>query len=151
MKKIFLSLAIAAAVFSSASAYAAGAGPGFLVKEAFAREFAGIKEVKWKPLGQEDIYEASFIFKNEELHAYFSEEGVFLGTTRQISRSQLPILVTMALENKYGYAKIATVFEYSMINDLAYYITLYSEKGSLIVKAAGSGQLTVYKRIKQKG
>jgi hypothetical protein len=149
MKKIILSLTLAAAILTSGFAYAAEGNPGTAVKDAFSREFAQIKDVKWDMVNKEGIYQATFIFNNESLQAFFTEEGDFLGTTRLITKSQLPILVTRELDKKYADAMIRTVFEHSMTDGLAYYITLVTKKGAIIVKATGNGELTVHQRSRQ--
>jgi hypothetical protein len=148
MKKIALSLALAVAILSSGFSYAAETNPSSLVKEAFSKEFAQIKDVKWGIVGKEGIYQANFTFNNESVQAFFTEEGEFLGTSRQVSKSQLPILIARGLDKSYPAADIRSVFEYSMKDGLAYYITLMTSKGAMVVKAAGNGELTVHQRSK---
>lgn len=149
MKKIALSLAIAAAILSSGFTYAAETNPSNFIKEAFSKEFAQIKEVKWDIVGKDGIYQANFTFNNESLQAFFTEDGEFLGTNRQISKAQLPILIARELNKAYPEADIRAVFEYSMKDGLAYYVTLTTSKGAMVVKATGNGELTVRQRSKQ--
>ncbi len=148
MKKIILSMALAVAVLGSAFATPADREPSVIVKEAFSKEFTGIKEVQWNNVPGEGIYEAKFTFNNETLQAYFTTEGEFLGTTRLISQSRLPVLVANELAKQYPNAHVVSVFEHSMPESLAYYITVTTEKGGLALKATGNGELTVYKRYK---
>lgn len=150
MKKIIISLTLAAAVLTTGTIYAAGSNPNPAVKEAFAKEFAQIKEVKWDVVTKNGsgIYQANFTFNNESLQAFFTEEGEFLGTTREITKSQLPILVIRELDKKYGEATIRTVYEHSMTDGIAYYINMVTEKGAMIVKATGNGELTVRQKLK---
>jgi hypothetical protein len=151
MKKIILSLAIAAATFSSVNTFAADKNPALVIpnasiKQAFTKEFAQIKDVAWTTLSKDGVYEAKFTFNNEELQAFFTEDGEFLGTTRQIQKSQLPILVVTELEKQYTDARVATIFEYSKKDGIAYYITLATNKGAMVIKANGNGELSVYKK-----
>ena len=141
-----LSLAISAALLTSATVFAADKAPGVSVKQAFTREFSQAKDVQWTTVNNGGVYQAKFIFNNESLQAFFTEEGEFLGTTRQVTKSQLPILVVTALEKQYPDTRVATIFEYSKTDGLAYYITLVNAKGGTIVKATGSGELSVYKK-----
>ena len=97
-------------------------------------------------MNKEGVYQAKFIFNNETLQAFFTEEGEFLGTTRQILASQLPILVAAGLNKEYADARVVTIFEYSKKDGTDYYITLVTKKGAMIVKANGSGELTVHQR-----
>jgi hypothetical protein len=151
MKKIAFSLAIAAAVLSTGFTYAAEPNPtkpSKLVKEAFSKEFAQIKDVKWGQVGKEGIYQANFSFNNEAVQAFFTEEGEFLGTNREVTKSQLPILIARELDKSYPDADIRSIFEYSMKDGLAYYVTIMTGKGAMIVKATSNGELTVRQRSK---
>jgi hypothetical protein len=151
MKKIILSLTISAALLSSVATFAAdkrpdATEPGATVRQAFTKEFSQIKDVEWTTLNKEGVYQAKFTFNNEDLQAFFYEEGDFLGTTRQIQKSQLPIVVVTELEKQYAGDRVATIFEYSKKDGLAYYITLASNKRAMVIKATGNGELSVYKK-----
>jgi len=146
MKKIFLSLTLSAALLSSAFTYAANNEPNFKVKQAFSSEFTQVKNVEWIVMDKEGVYQAKFIFNNETLQAFFTEDGEFLGTTRQVLKSQLPISVASGLEKQYGGARVISIFEYSKKDGLDYYITLTTDKGAMIVKATGNGEFSVYKK-----
>jgi hypothetical protein len=148
MKKIALSLALVAAILSTGFTYAAAPNPSNRVKEAFSKEFAHIKDVKWDLVGKDGIYLANFTFNSESVQAFFTEEGEFLGTNRQISKQQLPILIARELDKSYPDADIRSVFEYSMKDELAYYLTIMTSKGAMVIKATGNGELTVRQRTK---
>src|ERR1700733_10086840 len=114
MKKIILSFTIAAALLSSSFTYAANKEPGLKepstkAKQAFNSEFAKVTDVEWTTMSKEGVYQAKFTFNNESLQAFFTEEGDFLGTTRQITKSQLPILVLNQLGKKYADAHVVTI------------------------------------------
>ncbi|MEO5683322.1 MAG: hypothetical protein ABIQ88_11815 [Chitinophagaceae bacterium] len=146
MKKIILSITLSAALLSSAFTYAADNDPGLKVKQAFTSEFTQAKNISWTMINKEGLYQAAFTFNNESLQAFFTEEGEFLGTTRQVLKSQLPILVASGLEKQYAEARIITIFEHSKKDGLNYYITLVNNKGAFIVKAGSNGDLSVYKK-----
>jgi hypothetical protein len=149
MKKIMLSMALAITVLGTAFATPAPKEPSVIVKTAFDKEFTNVKDVQWEVADKEGVYEARFTFNNENLQAYFTEDGEFLGTTRQITVSRLPLLASNALARKYAGYHIVSVFEHSMPESVAYYITVSNAKGGLLLQATGNGELTVYKRIKQ--
>ena len=146
MKKIILASTLAVALLSSNFIYAANIEPSVKVKQAFISEFTKATNVEWTTLSKEGVYQAKFVLNNEILEAFFSEEGDFLGTTRQITAAQLPILVTTSLEKKYADSRIVTIFEYSKKDGLDYYITLTSAKGAVVVKASGNGDIYLYKK-----
>jgi len=146
MKKIIFLLTISTALLISSFTYAADSEPSFKAKQAFTSEFTQVKDVEWTTLNKEGIYQVKFTFNNEILQAFFTEDGEFLGTTRQILKSQLPILVLTELEKKYADARVITIFEHSKSDGLDYYITLTTNKGAIIVKAKGNGDLSLYKK-----
>lgn len=147
MKKIIFTITLSVALLSSAFTYAANINePGVKVKQAFTNEFTQAKDVEWVAMGKEGVYQAKFTFNNESLQAFFTEEGEFLGTTRQINKSQLPILVASSIDKQYADARVVTIFEYSKKDGLDYYITMTTAKGALIVKANANGDLSVYKK-----
>jgi len=146
MKKIVLSLAIAAVMLSSFTTYAADKTPRAVVKQALTREFSQAKDVEWTTVSKDGVYQAKFTYNNETLQAFFTEDGEFLGTTRQITKNQLPILIVSALEKQYADFRVVTVFEYSKTDGLAYYITVVSPDNAMVLKATGSGDLSVFKK-----
>ena len=138
------------ALFGINTAYATGIKPNEKVKQSFNREFTKIQKVDWDDANSDGIYKASFVFNNENLQAYFTEEGDFLGTIRFIVKSQLPILVSKELDQKYPNAVISAVSELSKPDGLSYFITIITEKGSKVLKATANGELTVHQRGKNK-
>lgn len=146
MKKIILLLAITTATLSSFTTKAADRMPGAVVKQALSREFAQAKDVAWTSVSKEGVYQATFTYNNESLQAFFTEDGEFLGTTRQIRKNQLPILIVSALEKQYADYRVATVFEYSKTDGLAYYITVVNSNGGMVLKATGNGDISVFKK-----
>jgi hypothetical protein len=149
MKKFLLSLTLTAAIIGSAFATPEKNEPSIIVKTAFTKEFALVKDVKWESIADKGVYQARFTFNDESVAAYFTEDGEFLGTMRLISKSRLPVLAVNELARKYGDMYLVSVYEHSTPSELAYYITLTNAKGGLVLKATGDGEMTVYKRIKQ--
>lgn len=146
MKKIIISLTLSAALLSSTFIYAADIEPNGKVKQAFTEVFRKASDVEWTTINKEGVYQAKFNFNNETLQAFFTEEGDYIGTTRQITASQLPIMVATGLEKQYAGDRVITIFEYSKKDGLDYYITLMTAKGAIIVKATGNGDLSVYRK-----
>lgn len=148
MKRLFLSFAFATTILTTA--VAADNQPSNAVKQAFEKEFKNIKDVKWDEMNNRNgIYIASFSFNNEALQAIFTEEGEFLGTTREISKEQLPILVAKELNDQYTKETVVSILEHNSSEGLTYYITISNEKGSQLLKATSNGQITLSKKIKK--
>ncbi len=148
MKKLMLSLTLGIFLLALNTTQASVNSPGEKVKQAFSREFNKIKDVQWERVINEDVYKASFVFNSENLEAYFTEEGEFLGTIRNINKLQLPLLVTKALDISYPESTISAVAELSKPDGLSYYITLITSKGTRVLRATANGELTVHQRSK---
>ncbi|MFT3931986.1 MAG: hypothetical protein QM726_00100 [Chitinophagaceae bacterium] len=146
MKKIVLTLTMATALLASSFTYAAEKEPGIKTKEAFNNQFTQAKNVEWVSMNNEGLYQAKFTFNNEVLQAFFNEEGDFLGTTRQLTKAQLPVLVINELDKQYADAHLVSIFEFSKKDGLEYYITITNSKGAKVLKANGSGEISVYKK-----
>ncbi len=146
MKKIIISLTLSAALLSSTFMFAADIEPNGKVIRAFSDVFKKAKDVEWTTFSKDGVYQARFNFNNESLQAFFTEDGDYIGTTRQVTAAQLPIIVAAGLEKQYSDARIVSIFEYSRKDGLDYFITLSNSKGAMIVKATGSGDLSVYRK-----
>jgi len=153
MKKIIIIATFAVAILGSsftASATEKDPGtnrePNLKVKIAFTSEFRQAADVQWSTTANSSVFLAKFKFNNEDLQAFFTEEGEFLGTTRQIVKSQLPVMVASQLDKQYADSHVVTIFEYSKPEGLEYYITLTTTKDTRIVKASPNGEISVYKK-----
>lgn len=146
MKKLIIAASFALAISASAFAKAPANEPGSQVKQAFHTEFSKVSEVSWTPLGTEGIYKAEFTFNNEKLQAFFTAEGEFIGTSREISKSQLPLAVSRQLDKQYNAFRVVTIFEYSKKDGLNYFVTLTGDRGTQIIKADVNGDLSVYQK-----
>ena len=55
-------------------------------------------DVKWK--STEDWFKASFVSNNQIVDAFYSPQGKFIGVSRLISPSQLPMMLNREVEQK---------------------------------------------------
>src|SRR5699024_6071900 len=119
------------------------------VKKSFNREFTSVTgtEVTWSWVEEKDVYKATFTFSGRKLNAYFTADGSFVGTSRYISKEQMPVIVLQQLEKKYKGYYIRTVIEYASKDQTSYYISLESEKNGLMIKASPAGELSNYMKL----
>lgn len=75
------------------------------VKEAFARKFAGVKEVKWSKEGTTE-FEAEFENGKLEQSANFDNTGKWLVTETEINAAQLPPAVQATISKEFAGYKI---------------------------------------------
>jgi hypothetical protein len=120
------------------------------VLKTFNAEFASANSVTWTEITGQGIFRATFTSDAQQYNAFISEEGDLLATSRAIDKKELPISVKNSLEKNYGKAVIDnSVTEINMEGSTSYYVTVTTEKATLIVKATTEGSLSVFK--KQKG
>ena len=119
------------------------------VKSAFLNDFTTASNVSWELL--KDFYFATFILNNVEVSAAYNEQGELVGTSRTIERSQLPIILSMALDKKYeGYTISKKALELAFEGATRYYITVYNDKQALKLKCSPDGNIDVERKIKRK-
>ena len=78
-------------------------------------------DVKWK--STEDWFKASFVSNNQIVDAFYSPQGKFIGVSRLISPSQLPMMLNREVEQKGKTATISNLFEMYTDRGTEYFIT----------------------------
>ena len=118
------------------------------VKSAFEKTFASASDVNWKKV--KGFYMVNFKENNQDFSAAFSEEGELMSATRNISLSQLPLSISLALQNKYqGYSIDNSVTELTVDGQSNYYIKAENSKHSVTIKANSFGDLSVESKTKK--
>lgn len=147
MKKIFV---IAAATFISLASFANVDPITGKVLESFRTEFAEAKNVQWKSLDDAGLFQATFNYRNTELSAFYNADGDLVATARYINKDNLPIMVAKEISSRYPDHIVRSVIEHISNGSTTYHVTLYGEKTSLIVSASPSGELSVFKKVKNR-
>ena len=147
MKKFIL---IAATAFISLASFANVDPITGKVLESFRTEFASAKNVQWKSLDDAGLFQATFTYKNTELSAFYDAEGSLVATARYIDKNNLPIMVTKAIQEKYPEHTMKNAIEHIANGTTTYHVTLHGVKSSMIVSASSAGNLSVFKKIKNK-
>ena len=137
MKKILLMLAIA---ISSVTAFASETNVNTKVLNAFSREFAGAKDVKWTT--NETFYKASFVYNGQYVYAFYQLDGELMAVTRNISSLDLPLNLQTSLKKDHAGYWISDLFEISNTD----YITLENADSKLVMKSTSGGAWNVYKK-----
>jgi hypothetical protein len=109
------------------------------VMNAFKAKFPTAEKVKWSMENAKE-YEAEFKVGKVEQSANFSENGTWLETEAEISKSQLPQAVIDAINKKYPNCKIEEVEQASSPeNSLFYGVTIKfnGKKFDIDLKATG--------------
>ena len=147
MKKIIL---IAATAFLSLAGFANVDPVNGRVLEAFRTTFADAKNVQWKSLDESGLFQATFTYQNNELSAYYNEEGEMVAMAHYIDKANLPIMVAKAIKERFPDHVLQTAIEKIAYGATTYHITLNSPKSALLVSVNPEGEINVSKKIKHK-
>ena len=149
MKKFLVLALLATGVFSFSVKAADNDKITPTVEKSFNKEFAGATYVKWAVLEKSDMYQANFIYNNERLSAFFAEDGSLLAMGRFIASSNLPLLVTKTINNRFAGYEIKEVMEVVKGSETSYVVTVENEKTRLIVNAYSTGGAYIFKKEKK--
>jgi hypothetical protein len=144
MKKMMLTLAI---IVSSLGVAFAGEEVNAKVLGAFKNEFKSAKEITWTIAP--NYYQASFIYNDQHVAAYYSVEGELLGLTRYISPSDLPLTLQSDLKKNYSDYWISDLFEVANEQGTTYYITVEDADSKKVLKATDGRSWDEFKKVKK--
>ena len=155
MKKIILTLAIAISSFSAAlagtsfgkPATAKGEEVSAKVLGVFSKEFTTAKDITWTVAS--NYYQASFMYNDQYVSAYYSIDGDLMGLTRYISPADLPLALQSDLKKNHSEYWVTDLFEVANDNGTAYYITLEDADQKIVLKAAGGKNWENFKKVKK--
>ena len=118
------------------------------IKSAFQKTFAPTSEVSWKKVN--DYYLATFKINNQPATAAYNAEGKLMSASRSLTLSELPLNVNISLQSQFPeYTFEKMVSEITMEGQSNYYLKGENEKRIVIVKANGSGTLSVESKLKK--
>ena len=147
MKKIL----IAVAVFLTITNGTALANPTEVnpkVIKAFNTAFVSVNDVTWTT--GSDFYKASFTYNSKYIYAYYSLDGKFIGLTRHMATSELPLILQTNIKKNYADMWVSDLFEVANADGTTYYLTVEDAENILMVKSAGGSEwVTVNKTKKQ--
>lgn len=150
MKKNLIGLVILLTLSTSALR-ANGNGPiSAKVLASFQKEFALAANVSWSMEKDKNLFHAKFLYNDETMEAFFSEDGSLLAIARLISKRQLPILITKALMADYSNYAIRQVVEFTNEGETSYILNLYGANETIMLKCFPNGEFQRIKRIKNK-
>lgn len=156
MKKILFTLAIVICGFGAANAGSSFGQPVAAAGEdevsakvlgAFKKEFSAAREISWT-IGS-NYYQASFVYNDQHVSAYYNTDGELIGLTRNISPVDLPLALQSDLKKNHSEYWISDLFEVANENGTTYYITLEDADSSLVMKSANAKNWDTYKKVKK--
>ena len=140
-------LTLAMIVSSLGAAFAGEEEVNSKVLGAFKSEFKSAKEITWTIAA--NYYQASFLYNDQHVSAYYNLEGDLMGLTRYISPSDLPLTLQSDLKKNYSEYWISDLFEVANEEGTAYYITVENADTKKVLKAKDGKSWSEYKKIKK--
>ncbi len=114
----------------------------------FKNDFANATNISWQH--QKAYTKATFTLNDQVMYAYYSNENnELLAIERNILSQQLPINLNTNLKKQYGDYWISGLFEMAMPDHTSYYVTLENSNETVVLKASGSGDWTLYMKSRK--
>ena len=117
------------------------------VVAAFKNQFPSATETEWST--GSNYYKASFLYNNNYVNAYYSPEGDFLATLRNISSVDLPVLLQASLKKNYSSFWVSDLYEMSKQEGSSYYVTLENADTKLVMHSSNGGSWSTYSKSKK--
>ena len=114
---------------------------------AFKKEFATAKDITWTLAV--NYYQASFVYNEQHITAYYNSEGELLGVARFISPVDLPLALQADLKKNYQPYWISNLFEAATSEGTTYYITIEDADQSIVLKSDNARDWDQYKKVKK--
>ena len=114
---------------------------------AFKKEFATAKDITWTLAV--NYYQASFVYNEQHITAYYNTEGELLGVARFISPVDLPLALQADLKKNYQPYWISNLFEAATSAGTTYYITIEDADQSIVLKSDNARDWDQYKKVKK--
>ncbi|MES2002944.1 MAG: hypothetical protein V4450_00380 [Bacteroidota bacterium] len=146
MKKLFIAALIIVAAGTSAFAMDANK-VDYQVKRNFEARFNGAQNVKWS--AKDDFFKASFTYAEENVEAFFNQDGDLIGTSRKIDFERLPLSAIQKIKKEYASYKVAESIEFDQDGDRSYYVSLEDGNKQQILQVSLYGNVCVYKGAKK--
>jgi hypothetical protein len=148
MKKTILALAVMLTTGLTSAFANKGEDINQGVIASFKTEFVAAKNVSWQE-GKE-FSKATFTLNDQVMYAYYSNEtNELLAVERNLLSSQLPISLLTSLKKDYSDHWISGLFEVARQDHTSYYLTVENSDETLVLKATGTDEWSVYKRTRK--
>lgn len=145
LKMIFVVLAI----MTGTSAFAnTGDKVSKAIKAEFQKNFIGAENVTWEIA--DEFYFASFELNGTSINAAYNEMGTFLGASRKIPFSSIPLGVSQSIRSNYADYEIGNMVTEVVFEGLTfYYVNVEGATRKLKLKCFSDGQINIENNSKK--
>ncbi|TCZ67082.1 hypothetical protein [Flaviaesturariibacter aridisoli] len=144
MKFLFILLASFSTLISNAGT-TVDVTPAVL--ESFQTTFGNAKEVSWN--SSNELFAARFTLDGQHINAYYTAEGGLVALTRNVTVSQLPVMLQTSLKRQHNGAWISELFEYATDEGTFYYATLENADMKITLRSSNNNEWSTYKQIEK--
>ena len=117
------------------------------VLSSFGKDFTLAKNVQWRE--ESGYLKARFTVSDILIEAYYSVDGEFIGSARNLLFEQLPLSVIREFNQKYDEASILSVLEITNSEGTSYRIWLEKDNKKIKLNATSAGDITVLEKVKK--
>lgn len=143
MKKIFFSSILAIALLSFLNASADERKKvGYRVMQSFQKQYGLVENVQWS-FTNSNLAKAFFSKDDQEVSAYFENDGNYVGSTINTSLADLPAKLRSSLKKKTEGCKVLEVIELQSPDENAYYMSVDGPTGRKIYKGYANGYVEI--------
>lgn len=142
MKPLFILLTVLSSFLAQAAGVPEKVAPAAI--RAFEETFSKAESVTWAVA--DGLYKVSFHVSGRYAFAYYDEEGNMIAVTRNLSPTELPMVLLAKIKQKYGQYWVSELIEVSNESGTNYYITLEDAATKLILKSNGATNWTRYQK-----
>jgi hypothetical protein len=127
--------------FTTASATKPVISPSAI--SSFQSSFGKATDVAWLDMGT--LYKVSFVMDGSYASAFYNPEGNLVAVTRNLSSSDLPVKLQASLKKELAHAWITDLVTVTNEEGTAYFVSLESADGTVVLKSSGNRKWTFYK------
>ncbi len=140
MKKVFLSLLIAASFAANATE-----DVNRIILQNFKADFKYAKNVSWT--NSDQFVKARFTEMDVQMEAFYTPSGELIGVSKNAELESLPKNSAKYILSKYASYKMGEVIAYeSATEGLSHFVSLEDGKEKLVLEIGQTGSVSVFKR-----
>ena len=144
MKKVIL---FACILLVTGSSFASSPKVSEKALRAFNATFKDAQQVEWTDA--ENIYTVRFLQQGISTFVRYDEEGNFLSSRRYYAGDHLPLDIQCTLKKKYAEKSIFGVTEYTVGENVAYFVKLEDARNWITVKVDSARNMEVTEKYKK--
>ena len=131
----------------SISSFASGKVADTRLLHDLSSAFRKTEQVSW--VSKSNYQQASFNFKNQQATAFYGSDKELIGYSIQVSRTDLPEIVTNAMKNNYNDWAVTDAIMFVDNNGyVSYFIQAVTKNSGKILEISPDGDLSVYKTMR---